>query len=422
MTRGTMGLACCAVMMTSAMLAAAAPPAPSARAGAARGPLPRTFVMTPSTLAGVRDAVRGGSPAYAEAMALLKRDVARALKAGPFTVMAKTQVPPSGDTHDYMSLARYYWPDPAKPDGLPYISRDGETNPEIDTIPDKQQMGAMTSAVSALALAYYLTGEEPCAAKATALVRAWYLDPATRMNPNLEFGQGVKGKEPGRASGIIDTRGLADVIDAIGLLQASPSWTAADQQGMVAWYGAFLDWLQKSRIGRAEGAATNNHGVWYDVQVVSMALFTGREEEARRILVAARQERVAKQIEPDGSMPRELQRTTSAGYTQFNLEAFAALAALGERAGVDLWGYGTPDGRSIRAAIAYVLPFLRDGKAWTQKQIRTFDPATYYPLFVAAAPHYPDLKLLELADRLAGLPARAHRVNLRVGRAVTPRS
>jgi len=402
------------VTLLSASVSVAVAPAPAQPAPSERRP--RTFLIAPATMVAVRDAVRAGSPDYAEPMAQLKRDAAKALKAGPFTVMNKPQVPPSGDKHDYMSLARYYWPDPSKPDGLPYISRDGETNPEIDTIPDKNQMNGMISAVSTLALAYYITSEEPYAEKAVGLLRAWYLDPATRMNPNLDFGQGVKGKEPGRASGIIDTRGLADVTDAIGLLQESPSLTTADRQGLVAWYGGFLDWLLKSRLGRAEGATTNNHGVWYDVQVVSMALFTGRDADARRTLEAARKERIAKQIEPDGSMPRELARTTSAGYTQFNLEAFAALAALGERVGVDLWGYRTPDGRSIRQAIAYVLPFVRDGHTWTQKQIKAFDPATYYPLFVAADPHYKDLKLPDLADRLGGPAARAHRANLRFGR------
>jgi len=403
------------IVICAAMFGAVAPaltqPAPSERG-------PRTFLLSPSTLVAVRDAVRAGAPGYTDAVARLRQDAAKALKAGPFTVVAKSQVPPSGDKHDYMSLARYFWPDPKKPGGLPYVQRDGETNPEIDTIPDKAQMNGMISAVSTLALAYYLTGEEPYAAKATELLRAWYLDPATRMNPNLDFGQGVKGSEPGRPYGIIDTRGLAEVVDALGLLQDSPSLTAMDHKGLVAWHAAFLDWLLTSRLGRAEGAGTNNHGVWYDVQAVSMALFTGRTEVARRILEAARTSRIATQIEPDGSMPRELARTTSAGYTQFNLEAFAALAALGERADIHLWDDATPDGRSIRQAIAFVLPFVRDGRPWPHTQIRPFDPATYYPLLVAAAPHYPDLKLLDLADRLGGPAARAHRANLRFGRPV----
>ena len=378
--------------------------------------LPQTYLASPKTLAEVRAAVRSGAPAYTDALAQLRKDAAKALKAGPFSVTVKTQVPPSGDTHDYMSLARYYWPDPSKPNGLPYIQRDGETNPEIDTIPDKNQMNGMETAVSTLALAYYLTGEEPFAARATVLLRAWFLDPATRMNPNLDFGQAVKGKDTGRPTGLIDTRALADVVDAVGLLRGSPSWTAADQRGVETWYRAFLQWLQTSRNGKGEAAATNNHGVWYDVQMVSMALFTGQTDVATRVLMAARTARIAAQIVPDGAMPRELARTTSAGYTLFNLQAFAALAALGERAGIDLWQFETKDGRSIRKAIAFVLPYLRDGRAWPHKQIHAFNPAGYYPLLVAAGSHYPDLKLESLADVLGGPAARANRANLRFGR------
>src|SRR6266542_1650840 len=36
----------------------------------------------------------------------------KALSTDPFSVMNKTKTAPSGDKHDYLSLARYWWPDP----------------------------------------------------------------------------------------------------------------------------------------------------------------------------------------------------------------------------------------------------------------------------------------------------------------------
>ena len=357
-------------------------------------------------------------PGYAEAMARLRRDAAKALKAGPFTVMAKSQVPPSGDKHDYMSLARYYWPDPTKPGGLPYVQRDGETNPEIDTIPDKNQMNGMISAVSTLALAYYLTGEEPYAAKAASLVRAWYLDPETRMNPNLEFGQGVKGKEPGRADRhhrhARACGGGRCPRHAAGLAQ--PDGDGPQGAGRVARRVPRLA-AAKPPGPRRGGRHQQPRRVVRRAGGVAGALHRAHRTWPGAILEAARAERIGKQIEPDGSMPRELARTTSAGYTQFNLEAFAALAALGEtrrRRSLAVRNARRPQHRE--GAVAFVLPFVRDGRPWTHKQIKAFDPATYYPLFVAAAPHYPNLKLLELADRLGGPAARSHRANLRFGR------
>ena len=161
-----------------------------------------------------------------------------------------------------MSQAPYFWPNPNKPDGLPYIRRDGERNPEINKIIDHLALDQVESAVHTLSLAYYFKGNEDYAAKATQLLRAWFLDPATRMNPNLEYAQFIPGVNTGRGIGLIETRGLANTVDAIGLLAASKSWTSADQEGVEAWFIKFLEWMQQSRNGRDENAANNRT---YDV-------------------------------------------------------------------------------------------------------------------------------------------------------------
>jgi hypothetical protein len=308
-----------------------------------------------------------------------------AMKEGPFSVMDKQDAPPSGDKHDYMSMGTYWWHNPKTPNGLPYIRRDGERNPEIEKIPDHQNMGRVGKGSRILALAFYLTGNEAYAARAAVLLRTWFLDPGTRMNPNLNFGQGIPGITTGRGTGIIDSRGLTDVVDAAGLLASSKNWTPADEKGMEKWFADYLSWLQQSSIGQDEAKAANNHGSFYDVQVADFALFTGKPELARDVILEAKEKRLARQVMPDGSQPLEAERTRGLSYSVFNLEGLMDLAVLGEHTQVDLWHYQTKDGRSIRKALEYLLPYAAGEKKWEHQQITDFQPREIVPLLLLAA-------------------------------------
>jgi hypothetical protein len=289
-----------------------------------------------------------------------------------------------------MSQAPYFWPNPNTANHLPYVRRDGERNPEINKFPDHQSMDKMAGAVETLALAYYFEGDEACADKAARLLRAWFTDPATRMNPNLEYAQSVPGINTGRGIGLIETRGLTRVVDAIGLLAGSKAWTASDQKNLEQWFEKFLKWMLESKNGRDEAAAKNNHGTYYDLQVAAFALFLGEKELASRILEAAKEKRIAKQIEPDGRQPLELARTKAWGYSVGNLDGLMLLATLGERVGIDLWSYHTADGRSIRRALDYLVPFALGEKKWPHQQLGGWSPQNLFPLMRRAASSFKD--------------------------------
>jgi hypothetical protein len=296
----------------------------------------------------------------------------KAMHEGPFSVMQKDVVPPSGDKHDYMSQAPYFWADPAKPNGLPYIRRDGERNPELKKISDHDNLGRVGDDSRNLALAYYLTGNAAYADRAALLLRTWFLDPTTRMNPNLEFGQGIPGINTGRGIGLIETRSLMPAIDAVGLLAGSKAWSASDQQGIKTWLSQFLHWMRTSDKGKDEDVAKNNHGTWYDLQVTDYALFLGDRQLAVDTLNRVRTRRIALQVEPDGRQPLELARTNGFSYSIGNLDGLMQLARLGQQVGVDLWGFRTPDGRSIRAALDFLLPYALGTTPWTYQQIGGF--------------------------------------------------
>jgi len=285
------------------------------------------------------------------------------LKAEIHTVVEKAVLPPSNDRHDYMSLSTYYWPDPAKPDGLPYVLRDGETNPEIHSIPDKANFQRLLGAVSVLALAYFYTDNEVYAEKSTAMLRAWFVNPETRMNPNLNFAQAVKGKNDGTKSGIIDVRELVKLPETMALLGKSSTLTGQDKKAVQAWCAEFLEWLLTSKNGQEEGQAANNHGTWYDALTTALALYADKKEAAG-LLIRKSYDRIAIQIEPDGRQLLELKRTKALGYSLFNLEGWFAIGLLARSAGCtdlktgqDFWTYQTNDGRSLKKALEWVLPF-----------------------------------------------------------------
>jgi len=341
------------------------------------------------------------APPPAQSNTALIQAARQALAAGPFSVMQKTRTPPSGDKHDFLTLAPYWWPDPAKPGGLPYIRRDGEVNPESKQGTDDDPFVRMHSLASVLAQAYRETGDERFAARAALLLRTWFLDPATRMNPNLTYGQAVPGHNAGRGAGIIATRRLIRVVEAARMIASSPSWTEADRKGLEAWCAAFATWLQTSPNGREEAAAANNHGTWYDAQLVALLLYTNQRAEAARILETDTKRRLASQIAPDGRQPEEIARTRSWSYSVMNLEGWFAVATLAREAGVDLWNYKTKDGRSIRAALDYLVPFVEGQAKWTTQQITPATNEELVPLLRQAAEVWREPAYKTLADRLS---------------------
>lgn len=337
------------------------------------------FSLPPGAPERAKARLTTNDPSLKPAFESLIADADRALKTRSASVMDKPKAGASGDKHDYLSSAPYFWPDPTKPDGLPYIRKDGQRNPESgNQHSDSPRLGRTGGNAFTLALAYHFTTNGAYAEHAIKLLRVFFLDATTRMNPNFNQAQAVPGLNTGRGTGMIESRSLTSVADAVALLRSSPDWTKADDAGMTAWLNAFLDWSLTSKNGRDERAAKNNHGMFYDAQVAHFALFCGRTNLAREIIASATTNRLAVQIRSDGSQPLELARADSFGYSRFNLLAMFDLATLGEHVGVDLWRYRSADGAGIQTALDFLLPYIEQpDKPWPyergKKQRRMLD-------------------------------------------------
>ena len=375
---------------------------------AAELPPAKYFGAAPGALAQIKRCLDSGDKTFAPALEALVHDADRALRVTPPSVMDKTRLPPSSDKHDYVSTAPYFWPDPARSNGLPYIRHDGKVNPESRSeASDHDRLGRMAGTVQTLALAYYFTAKEPYAAHASRLLTVWFLEPATRMKPNMNFAQGVPGVNTGRGTGVLEGRSVVEAADAAQLLAGSKAWTPNDDSALRAWLAEFLDWLLTSKNGRDEAAARNNHGTFYDMQVLRLALVLGKTDLAKQIAAAAGAKRAATQIEPDGRQPLELQRTASLGYSAFNVQALFALATAAEYVGSDLWHYQTSDGRSIRKAVDFLLPYVDvPARKWPYEQIKPFDPVGFAAVLRQASIVYHEPKYEQVLGKYSGVSSK----------------
>ena len=332
------------------------------------------ITLRSDALSRARDLVRAKDSRVMPAYAALIKDADAALEA-PIVVVTdkRTLLPPGNNKHDYFSLSPYWWPDSTKPNGLPYIRRDGVTNPESKRDLDQPRVAAMGANVQTLALAYYFSGNEAYSARAAKQLRAWFLDTATRMTPHLRFAQLVRGIDQERGSGIIDTRWFIEAADAASILRASRSWSAADQRGLQAWFVEYLRWLRTTPNGKHEHDARNNHGSWFAAQAATYAMFVGDTSTARE-LVNETKARIGAQITAAGEQPIEMERTRSMHYSAFNIEALSRVAEIGRKLGVDLWRHQAPDGGSLQKAIDHVAKFATDPSKWPGDQITPVEP------------------------------------------------
>jgi beta-galactosidase len=289
-----------------------------------------------------------------------------ALAGTPVTITAFRAPLSQGGINDFYSNGDYWWPDPAKPDGLPYIRRDGESNPK-NFGEHRQALRAMHDAVTALAAAWKLTGDARYAEKAGLYLRVFFLDPQTRMNPHLRYAQAVPGRAAGRPEGIIDALHLIEVPRAIRALDLSPALSGEERAGLEQWFRELIHWMKTDPLGIAEGKSRNNHAMAYQLQLAVYADFVGDQEQTAACRTWYKEVLLPNQMAADGSFPLELARTKPYGYSIFQLDNVATFCQVLSTDSDNLWEFTLPDGRGVRRAVAFLYPFLADKSKWPHK-------------------------------------------------------
>jgi hypothetical protein len=280
------------------------------------------------------------------------------LSAAPITITAYRSPRSAGSKHDFFSEGDYWWPDPKNPGG-PYIQRDGESNPD-NFVEHRRAMIRLSLIVPALAAAFKITKERKYADHAAAHLRAWFIDDATRMNPNLQYAQAIHGRTTGRGTGIIDTLHLVEVARAAAQIDLA----SKDLTGVKQWFAEYSQWMTTSKNGIEERDTKNNHATCWATQIAGFAWLTGDRELTNYCIDRFQTVLIPNQEAPDGSFPQELRRTKPYGYSLFNLDAFAILAQTLTTPAKNLWTWQLPDGRGMARAVAYMYPYILDKRKW----------------------------------------------------------
>ncbi|HEY2081266.1 MAG TPA: alginate lyase family protein [Verrucomicrobiae bacterium] len=269
----------------------------------------------------------------------------------------------AGGPHDFFSQADYTWPNPTNKSGLPYIGRDGETNPE-NFEHHRMAMRDMKDAVAALAAAYACTGEDKYVSKASEFLRVFFLDEKTKMNPNLDYAQAVLGVATGRSYGVIDTLHLAELPVAVRFLEKSPAFDPAVDAGLKKWFADYIHWMTTAENGVKEMNAANNHSIAYFVQLASFAVFVNDQKTVQLCRERFKEVLLPKQMADDGSFPLELKRTKPYGYSIFQADNVAILCVLLSKPGDDLWKFKLPGGSTALKSAEFIYPYLADKQKW----------------------------------------------------------
>ena len=320
-----------------------------------------------------------------------------------YTITSKEILPPSGDRHDYISMAPYWWPDTVKNDGS-FVYLDGKFNPiSRKKYTDQATLVAMCKAVKSLGYAYFFTQNESYVERALQILECFFIDEETRMNPNLNYTQFIPSQNEGTCFGIIETEPFLYLMESVALMQSSTAWNKELHNDLKSWFSKYLEWLLTSKNGMKERTRLNNHGTHYDVQCVSMYLFCDSVIAAADYLRKYTLPRIEQQVAADGSQPKELARTKSWNYSTMNLGGFVNLALLADKCGVDLWHYQKKGQVYMRIMIDWFVPFLKKEKPWEWKQIIKSDVKRMKRTLEIASEVYGDSSYLELSKQLVSI-------------------
>ena len=271
----------------------------------------------------------------------LLSDADEALQRGPFSVLNKTSIPPSGDKRDYFHLAPYWWM--VKEDGGEVLLKryEGMRNPasilysNASKAYDRSSLQHVFDDTLMCSLAWFFSGDIRYAQHGSELINIFFVRNETAMKPHLTYAQYI-----GRPShyGIIEMKDLYFFVDAVRLLEYSGVFPDHEALEFKRWLGMYLKWLLNSDIGQEELCTQGNHGVYFDLQVAAISDYLGELDVLQESLVRAYSRLQMTFLDANSQSDHR-----SNHHSLFHMMGWIHIAQIAYWRNIDVWSYTRND-------------------------------------------------------------------------------
>lgn len=284
---------------------------------------------------------------------------AEGLRAKPATITSFPSPLKKVDPHQYVSEDVEWF----RTDAGVYERRPGLSNPAAFS-QHRDALVRMNGIVAACVAAWRLTSDAKYAEYAMLHLRAWFLDAATRMEPNLDHAACTPQTQDGTYRGVEDTVMLAETVRAASFLCAyNGIATEAEASGLRKWFTDFTTWLNESKPGYIAREMKDRTAICWTLQAAEMARFT-RNGALQLGCLHRFRDQLLRQMNLDGQFPLELHRKDAYASSIFTLDCLSMACEVVSTPMDRLWDFSLPDGRSMRSAIAWLYPSLDNRGTW----------------------------------------------------------
>ena len=186
-----------------------------------------------------------------------------------------------------------------------------------------------------LTLASYFSDDNSYADHAVSIIKEWFLDQNTKVNPSKVFTEATHR--------LLKTTYVYTLFDSLRLLRKKGRFSEDEWHGLQRWFTQVMEAMDQSARAWRLGYTSKDHiGLYYDIQYSSIAAFINNSTQMYKTIqdsIARLYEHVA----PDGTLHNEITKKSCESNQIFALAGWQTMDRMASKLGIDLWNQAIDD-------------------------------------------------------------------------------